>query len=164
MANAGETLRLAIGIFYEPARLDRAITDLRADGVAAEELCLVGTPDAFEKARQHESDASGQPAGAAAHPELRDLGELIEGCRLSASPGPLLQTLLKHGKWSKDDGPVASDWLWPELLARLSDHLCKGALVLVVCTPTFASQHKSSRILLRHSAHTVQTHEFMPQR
>jgi hypothetical protein len=38
------------------------------------------------------------------------------------------------------------------------------AIVLLVSAPDSGLQHRSSRILLRHSAHTVQTHEFTPAR
>jgi hypothetical protein len=163
MANAGETLRLAVGIFYEPSRLDRAVAELFSGGIGVQDLCLVGTPSALQAVKRSDADAaSDAPAGALSGCQLHNLGHLIEGCEVSASSGPLLRTLLKHAKWNKHDRRLTADWLWPELCTRLSDHIRQGALVLMVSTPTFASQHTCSRTLLRHSAHTVQTHEFMP--
>ena len=157
MAITGEKLRLAVGIFYEPPRLSRAIAELFAEGVDVQDMCLVGMPSAFKAARRDGTAADGVLAGF----QLHNLGNLIDGCQLSASSGALLRTLLKHAKWSKGDQRLRTDWLWPELCARLTDHVRQGALVLIVGTPTFASQHQCSRTLLRHSAHTVQTHEFV---
>jgi hypothetical protein len=162
MAIAGDRLRLAVGIFYEPPRLSRAIAELFAEGIGAQDLCLVGIPSAFAAARQDETVAAAEKsAGSLRGFQLHDLGNLIDGYRLSASSGALLRTLLSHAKWSKGDQRLRTDWLWPELCARLTDHLRQGALVLIVGTPTFASQRQCSRTLLRHSAHTVQTHEFV---
>jgi hypothetical protein len=159
MAISGDKLRLAVGIFYEPPRLSRAVAELFAEGIGAQDMCLVGMPSAFAAARQDEIVADGgQVPGVLAGFQLHNLGNLIDGCRLSASSGALLRTLLSHA--SKGDQRLRTDRLWPELCARLTDHIRQGALVLIVGTPTFASQHQCSRTLLRHSAHTVQTHEF----
>ena len=162
MVITGDKLRLAVGIFYESPRLSRAVAELMAEGIGVQDMCLVGMPSAFEAARQDEVVADGaQVRGVLAGFQLHNLGNLIDGRQLSASSGALLRTLLKHAKWSKDDRRLRTDWLWPELCARLTDHIRQGALVLIVSTPTFSSQHQCSRTLLRHSAHTVQTHEFV---
>jgi hypothetical protein len=161
MAITGDKLRLAVGIFYEPSRLSRAIAELVGDGIGVQDMCLVGMPSAFAAARQDEIIADGgQVAGVLSEFQLHNLGDLIDGCQLSASSGALLRTLLRHAKWRKSDQRLRTDWLWPELCARLTDHIRQGALVLIVGAPTFLSQHQCSRTLLRHSAHTVQTHEF----
>ena len=162
MVITGDKLRLAVGIFYEPPRLSRAIAELFAEGISAQDMCLVGMPSAFAAARQDAAAGDGgQVAGVLAAFQLHNLGNLIDGYQLSASSGALLRTLLKHAKWSKGDQRLNTNWLWPELCARLTDHIRQGALVLIVGTPTFSSQHQCSRTLLRHSAHTVQTHEFV---
>ena len=161
MVISGDKLRLAVGIFYEAPRLCRAIAELFAEGVVVQDMCLVGMPSAFEAAKQDETVTGEQVLGALAGFQLHNLGNLIDGCQLSASSGALLRTLLKHAKWSKGDQRLRTDWLWPELCARLTDHIRQGALVLIVGTPSFSSQRQCSRTLLRHSAHTVQTHEFV---
>jgi hypothetical protein len=51
MAVAGDRLRLAVGIFYEPPSLSRAMAELFAEGVDAQDMCLVGMPPAFAAAR-----------------------------------------------------------------------------------------------------------------
>jgi hypothetical protein len=51
----------------------------------------------------------------------------------------------------------------PELEQRLYEHLRLGAVLAVVSATDSALQRRSSRILLRHSPETVQTHEFTPQ-
>ena len=107
MAITGEKLRLAVGIFYEPPRLSRAIAELFAEGVDVQDMCLVGMPSAFKAARQDETATDGgQVAGVLAGFQLHNLGNLIDGCQLSASSGALLRTLLKHAKWSKGDQPL----------------------------------------------------------
>src|SRR6478609_5906426 len=64
MVITGDKLRLAVGIFYEPPRLSRAIAELFAEGIGAQDMCLVGMPSAFAAARQDETVADGgQVAG-----------------------------------------------------------------------------------------------------
>jgi hypothetical protein len=58
---------------------------------------------------------------------------------------------------------LSSSGLLPELLGKSTDDIGEGAIALLVSAPDPILQHRSSRILLRHSAHTVQTHEFTPR-
>jgi hypothetical protein len=74
--------------------------------------------------------------------------------------GALLRTLLKQASWREGAGKLDSAWLLPELFGRFSDHIRRNAVVLVISAPDPGLLQAGSRILLRHSAHPVQTHEF----
>lgn len=160
MTAADGKVRLAIGVFHELPRLDRAVTELAANGMGTDDICLVGTPEAFVAAGSQDSEDALPESFAVPALQLHNLGRIAGDYELSASSGALLRTILRQAKWGRDDGGPSAGWLWPELCARLADHLRLGALVVIVNTPTFSLQRQCSRILLRHSAHTVQTHEF----
>ena len=145
-----ETFRLASGIFYEPPRLGRAIGDLLAGGFRRREMCLAGTREALGRAK-----ALPVPSR-----QLRPLYPLTPNVEVMATSGVLLRKLLKEAAWREGQSNVAFAWLLPELFGRFTDHIRRNAVVLLVSAPDPALQHQGSRILLRHSAHTVQTHEF----
>jgi hypothetical protein len=155
MGESADPFRLAIGVFHEPERLDSAISDLFTDGFAAQDMCLVGTRPAFD----HLLPASVSELGRAQL--ASQLEPLADGAEVVATSGDLLSTLLGHARWQRGTGARGSSPL-QDLLTRSSDHIADGAIALLVRAPDPARQHRSSRILLRHSAHTVQTHEFTP--
>ena len=155
MSDAGNSFRLAIGVFYEPLRLEDAIADLYTDGVQAPHMCLAGARQAI--------DGLALPAssGGTAHltGQLRPL-PLADDLQLVATDGHLLHALLEHTRPDQQSPALAHSWLLPDLFAGLTDHLRAGAVALLVSAPDIGVQRRNSRILLRHSAHTVQTHEF----
>lgn len=158
-ADTDASLRLAFGIFYEPARLARALAELIAAGANPQDLCLVGPAAAFDRILR--GAAGGEALDQLlAGCRLHDLGRLMDGCELRASTGTLLRTLLRRGKWSKNGGATVSNWLWPELSARLSEHVRQGGLALIVATPALGEEYTYSRVLLGHLANAVQTHQF----
>jgi hypothetical protein len=146
-------------VFHEPKRLDGAIADLFADSFDARDMCLVGTRQAFGRLLPAfvSEPGRGQMAG-----QLQALSPLVDDPEVVATSGDLLSTLLSHAKWQGDIHSSRSSPL-QELLARSSDDIGNGAIALLVTAPDPTLQHRSSRILLRHSAHTVQTHEFTPR-
>ncbi len=159
MSDAGNTFRLAIGVFYEPLRLESAIGDLHTDGVPAPHMCLAGARQAIDGL------ALPAPGGGATllTGQLRPL-PLTDYPQLVATDGRLLHTLLEHTKPDQQGPALGYSWLLPDLFAGLTDHLRAGAVALLVSAPDTGVQRRNSRILLRHSAHTVQTHEFAPRR
>lgn len=162
MDDASNTFRLAIGLFYETQRLASAIAELQADGVAAAQMCLAGT-------RQAVGSLAPVPA-AARHGAEQFMGHAqvlaprINGLELVATDGQLLRTLLEHTDAAESGNPSTHNWLLPDLFGGLTDHLRAGAVALLVSASDFGLQRRSSRILLRNTAHTVQTHEFTPRR
>jgi hypothetical protein len=155
MTDAHRPFRLAIGLFHEPQSLQRAITDLARAGVSDEQLSLVGARTAVERLRR---------SGAGPLQQLKPLPQLAGKLELVASDGGLLDTLLEHTASDASDTVPAQGWLLPDLFAGLAEHLAAGAVALLVGAPDIGTQRRSSRILLRHSAHTVQTHEFVLRR
>jgi hypothetical protein len=157
MGESADPFRLAIGVFHEPERLDGAISDLFADSFEARDMCLVGTRQAFDRLLAASVANRAQLTG-----QLQPLSPLADDPEVVATSGDLLSTLLSHAKWQGGAHMPSSSPL-QELLARSSDHIGHGAIALLVSAPDPLLQHRSSRILLRHSAHTVQTHEFTPR-
>jgi hypothetical protein len=165
MDDASNTFRLAIGVFYELPRLEGAIADLRADGVGTTQMCLTGTRpsiDALGHARGLPPATAGN-AAASLTGQLQALMPLASELELFATNGQLLDALLEHTRADENSHAAARHWLLPDLFAGLTTHLQAGAVALLVSAPEIGLQRRSSRILLRHSAHTVQTHEFAPR-
>jgi hypothetical protein len=160
MGESADPFRLAIGVFHEPQRLESAITDLFADNFNPRDICLVGTRQAFD--RLMPMSAGTAVPRALLTGQFQPLSPLAENQDVVATSGDLLRTLLSHAKWHGGARTPRSSPLH-ELLARSSDHIGHGAFALLVSAPDPLLQHRSSRILLRHSAHTVETHEFTPR-
>jgi hypothetical protein len=159
MGESADPFRLAIGVFHEPERLESAISDLFADSFAARDMCLVGTRQAFDRLLPAPVAELGKEQLTR---QLQPLSPLADDLEIVATSGDLLSTLLSHAKWQGAASGLGSSPL-QDLLARSFDHIGRGAIALLVSAPDPALQHRSSRILLRRSAHTVQTHEFTPR-
>jgi hypothetical protein len=165
MAEVGETFRLASGVFYQPQELESAIAELRADGFTRRDMCLAGTREALGSIAQQASGPEPSLIGKTLdYRQLRPLYPLLDNVEVVATSGVLLRKLLKEADWRSRDQDLLSSWLLPDLFGRFTDHMRQNAIVLLVSAPDPGLQHRSSRILLRHSAHTVQTHEFTPAR
>ena len=162
MGDASNSFRLAIGVFYEPQRLESAIGELHADSLSTHELCLAGTRQALEALEQTASD-SPSTGYKALFKNLQPLAPLIENAEMVATAGDLLRALLEHAKTNERNSPFAKFWRLPEIFGGLTGELRDGAVALLVSAPDPDQQRRSSQILLRHSAHTVQTHEFTPR-
>jgi hypothetical protein len=163
MDDAGDTFRLAIGLFYEPQLLESAIADLKTDGVARGQMCLAGTRASVDGLLAS-LPASSRQVAAKLSGELHVLPAGVGSIDLVATDGELLHLLLQHTKVQETDRVPAHNWRLPDLFAGLTSHLRAGAVALLVSAPDIAAQRRGSRILLRHSAHTVQTHEFARRR
>jgi hypothetical protein len=165
MGEIGEIFRLASGIFYEPTKLESAIADLLADGFTKRDMCLAGTREALSDiVRPTARPAFSSIGSSLDRRRLRPLYPLFDNVEVVATSGVLLSRLLKEAAWTKGEQRLSSSWLLPELFGRFTDHMRQHAIVLLVGASDSGLQHRSSRILLRHSAHTVQTHEFTPAR
>jgi hypothetical protein len=165
MADQAATIRLAIAVFDEPQRLETAVADLCAAGVTKEGICLAGLPSAFDAAKQR---VAGRTAGDPTKALMGGHKQRVAGPKgdleLCATPGVLLRTLLASAAEGQRATTAMSrrggSWLLPDLCSRLTGHWRQGAIALFVSANSHAAQHRWSRVLLRHSAHTVQTHEF----
>lgn len=154
------TYRLAIGLFGDHPPLFRALDDLSGHGLAADCLCLIGrrermNPDHIEGFDQSASQKNGHLFAGA-----REVHGLFPPAQCAASAGRLFDDLCEPLSF-----PVAGQerypmWLTSGQYERLSIHVLEGGLVLIVSSATPSQQDSSSRILLRHSQHGVQTHDF----
>jgi hypothetical protein len=160
MAPVDETFRLASGIFYEPAQLESAVTDLVAAGFTKEDLCLAGTHAAHSVIGFSTREAAIAVQHAADCSRLRPLYPMADKVEVLATSGALLRKLLKEAPWCEAEQELTAAWLLPDLFGRFTEHIRQNAIVLLVSAPNPAQQHRSARILLKRSAHTVQTHEF----
>ena len=162
MGETAEPFRLAIGLFHDRQRLDEALKDLSADGLGVLDMCLVGTRRAFDRLMPKlEGDGTSEPSGTPLA-QFQSLLPIAEGQEVVATSGALLHALRSDAD-RQGDGSSGVSRILPQLLAKSSEHIDQGALALLVRAPDSVLQHRSSRILLRHSAHTVQTHE-LPSR
>ncbi len=164
MDNADDTFRLASGVFYEPQGLGSVIADLHANGFKRRDMCLAGTRKALSGVMPPESPAFPMLGGSLDSGRVRSLYPLLGDVEVVGTNGVLLRKLLKEATWTQGDRTLASSWLLPDVFARFTDHVRRNAVVLLVSSADSGQQHRSCRILLRHSADTVQTHEFTPAR
>lgn len=164
MDEADQTFRLASGVFYEAPKLGSAVADLQADGFTRRDMCLAGTREALGNIMQPAQSAFPALSRSFDHRHVRPLYPLTDNVEVVATGGLLLSKLLKEVTRRQGEGELPSSWLLPDLFARFTDHLRQNAVALLVSATDSGQQHRSSRILLRHSAHTVQTHEFTPMR
>jgi hypothetical protein len=151
--DASKMFRFAVGVFYDTGNLASALTEL-GNGAIVAETCMVGTPAAM-----HRLAASVEEVRTRAG-NLKALAPGLASFDLIVTDGRLLNTLLDYGKPAGDGATAGHGWLLADLLGALAEHLRNGAIALFVSAPDFGRQRSASRVLLRHSAHTVQTHEF----
>jgi len=146
------------------------MAELRLGGFTDREICLAGKRDALDRAirgplrtgEQIENWLTSQRAFS-----LRRLGIQGENGDFVATSRGILRTLLDQSKAVKAmPKPAAgsSATFWPDLCDRLSGHMRRDAIVLLVSAKDAPLQSRSSRILLRHSTQSVQTYEFTPFR
>lgn len=160
MCNEVRTFRLAIGLFSDVPPLRHVIADLAAQGLDQRSLCLIGSAVALSNGALTDGDGEAASLYTALVRELRDFEGLFSSAALKASAGPLLDDLCeldlpKQGSYRPRPG-----WLSDGQRRRLEHQLLNGSLVLIVSSETSEQQDASCRILLRHSRHGVQTHDF----
>jgi hypothetical protein len=158
--DASNMFRFAVGLFYESRHMASALSEL-GNGAMHAEMCVVGAPAVVQQF------AASSETVRSCVGKLKTLALGLPDLELVATDGQLLNTLLDHGKPPPDgaDGTAATNsWLLPDLFGGLAEHLRRGAVALFVSAPDFGRQGRASRVLLRHTAHTVQTHEFTARR
>jgi len=146
------TFRLAIGLFSDAAPLRDALSVMSDQGLASQNYCLVGTQgDDSENANFSNDCLAGYFSRARSHVGF--------ACRAAIDRAPSALCASCIAAPLTGNAP-ASWWLSPVQSQRLLDHLRSGGLILIVSSRTPAEQDATSRILLRHSKHGVQTHDF----
>jgi len=144
------TIRLVSGVFYEIAPLRRGIDSLAASGFRRRDMCFIGTRTAL----------AGLHAGVAEAPrKLRAVNVLWGEIEVMGTSGVLLEKLEKVAQ-RENESRFHSDGLLSGLFAKFTEHIRRNAVVLTVSAADPGSLQSGSLILLQHSAHPVQTHEF----
>jgi hypothetical protein len=163
MGENANTFRLASGVFYDHRKLESALSELHAEGFGRGDLCLAGRRKALEELVQQRTSLIASLTGKSlTGRQLRPLYPLPGNIEVVATSGNLLRKLMREATWRSGEQQLLCAWLVPELLGGFAEHMRQSAIALLVSAPDAILQNRSSRILLRHSAHTVQTHEFTP--
>lgn len=140
-----------------------AIEDLERAGFGRDQVSILGLEKALDALH---SIASSKPGCL-----LGDLLALVAKSELSlmytgddfvlVACGPLWQKIGGiAGSGSEDGRIVVGSWMDPATRTELTRLISAGAIVLSVNADTVDQQRRSARILLSHSSHHVQTHEF----
>lgn len=157
MPQAGDACRLAVGVFYDSRDLEDAIAELCSGGFTACDICVAAKRQVLDRSLP---DASGLAQRTFS---LRGLGVQTDSEDYVATSRGLLTALLDQSKAPNAAGSAQASF-WPELCMRMANHMSKDAIVLLVSARDAGLQNIGSRILLRHSTHSVQTYEFTPPR
>lgn len=162
--DGGDTLWLSVGVFDSCPPLERAIAELHSDGFSNRDMCLIGTSAAFAETVRRPNGPlmprSGRPLYQRQRYQLPWLSTDVE---VLATSGILLRTLVAQAAGERD-APVLPANLIQELCGTLDEHLKQDAIALLVSAMDHNQQNQGSRVLLRHSFHTVQTYAMTLQR
>ena len=165
-----DACRLAVGVFDAPDDLGKAMVELRSGGFTDRDICLAGKREVLDRALRGPLRAGEQIENWLASQRafsLRRLGIRGDHGEFVATSRGMLKTLLDQTKATKSmprPRVGASASFWPDLCSRLSQHMRRDAIVLLVNAKDAPLQSRSSRILLRHATQSVQTYEFTPFR
>jgi hypothetical protein len=161
---------LAIGLFSEVGALISALEEFASLGVTPQCLCVLASIETLASATWQRASEAAARAFQSIFEEVVAAGHIVDGgpeitgvCMASA--GPLhdeLCSILVSPSCGRDG--ATSDWLSQSQRRRMGAHVVEGGLVLVVSSDTPSEQDQSCRILLRHSQHGVQSHDFTMKR
>jgi len=150
MTQPPRTMRLVSGVFYKMAPLNRGIDSLSANGFRRRDMCFIGTRDALAGLHVDVADAPRK---------MRAVYVLSGDVEVMGTSGALLEKLEKAAR-RESESRFHSDGLLLGLFAKFSEHIRRNAIVLTVSAADSGLLQSGSLILLQHSAHPVQTHEF----
>jgi hypothetical protein len=155
--DGGDTLWLSVGVFDSCPPLERAISELLQDGFTNRDMCLIGTSAAFAETVRRPNGPLMPRSGRPLYQRQRHmLPWLSDNVEVLATSGLLLRTLVAHA--AAEQQVSAPAYLIQELCATLNEHLKQDAIALLVSATDHNQQNQGSRVLLRHSFHTVQTY------
>lgn len=159
MAQASNTLWLSVGVFDSCPPLERAIAELHREGFNNREMCLLGTSAAFaDMVRRPDAPLMPRTGRPLYKRERRILPWLSQSVDVLGTSGILLRTLLAQAAAEECEKIPRSGYLVEELNAKLTDHFQQDAIALLVSASDQIQQNQGSRVLLRHSFHTVQAY------
>ena len=166
MPQAGETCRLAVGVFDAPHDLEAALAELSTNGFTAQEICLAGKRQVLNRVLRGPQQNLPQDKKLLTSQRAFSLHRLgIDGDdgEFVATSRGILRTMLDKSNAPKSAAAPSASF-WPDLCHRMALYMRRDAIVLLVSAKDATLQNRSSRILLRHSTQSVQTYEFTPTR
>ena len=157
MAGEGAKLRVAMGIFEDPPRLDRAAGVLLRLGLDPADLCFAAGR-AAAAVGGHPWIEPWIPAGQTAQMlwfQYRGAAHDAPGGWIASKAATLIAEALDSASASRPyHAPGSGVW------TTIDAHLARGALLLVARLPSPALQDQAVRALLRHSRQPVHAEEF----
>ena len=140
--------RIAMGTFADDDRLDRALREFSAGSIDPTQLCLLGCAPRMENIKAN-GGPNRQAHVQALLSQSRTIAMLDNGEHLMAAPDPF------------DGIDFDMERQVQGLLHGLEPMLVDGVLALLVLTRTIPEFATVTRILLRHSSHSVRTREVL---
>jgi hypothetical protein len=151
---------LAIGIFYDFEHLTNVLRELMAAGFGDDKFCIARLPGSrqWAEGRSEALDEGSEAFGRLLY-DYRELRCQHDGILYRVSNAFLAYELCES------DAGTATEIMCPAWMGRvqreqLAHQLQCGAAALIVRSDSSQEQDTSSRVLLRHSQHTVRTYDF----
>jgi hypothetical protein len=154
-------LRLAIAVFDGGECLCRALADLGLVGFVREQVGIAALASTLLGLRQGPSCVGSQ------------CGDVVDAiAQVEKTPTKVnneFVVVTRDSLWQRlgcfsaatAEALITANWMTLKLRDDLTGYIRKGAIVLGVSANDLNQQRQSTRILLQHSSHRVQTHEFI---
>lgn len=158
MAPETRSYRLAIAILSETDALSPTILELVEIGFSHDQLNVAALAPTWSRIATSPRPAEpGQEHLVLLVARLQPLR--LGGHPLLVTPGPLCEAI-KQETGGQASNPELVAWMSPTLRIDLIQHIRDGAVILCANAASVQQQLSSTRTLLRHTSHRVQTHEF----
>lgn len=158
MADTTGAFRFAIATLGVPVPLRAAVDELEGQRILADKLGLAGTLPALDGLR-----AAPWPDGARLLLDVAPL-PMIEGRAIYATAKNWVRDLKASESSARAAGMEPRCWLAPALREGLMERMLAGEVMLLAGPLTADELTASTRVLLKHSDHHVQSHTFAPPR
>lgn len=160
MAAPAKTYRLSIGAFSDPGPLSAALRDLSGQGMSIASLCLIGPRDVLlDNGWWHGLGTPDAPFRSL-HASIRAMPGLFDLQSCAVTTGALFDEVFETSVSRCDGLSTCPAWFSEAQYSRLLSNIRSGRVVLLVSSESPHQQDASTRSLLRHSQHGVQTHDF----
>ena len=161
MSKGVSKTRLAIAVFDRGECLCRALADLDVAGFKRDQRGIAAVAPTLIRL-QNGAWCAGSACGVVADVivEVETTPTRVDDEFVVVTRNSIWQKLQCFGSASSE-ALITANWMTLQLREDLTEYVRKGAVVLGVSASDFDQQRQSTRILLKHSSHRVQTHEFI---
>jgi hypothetical protein len=161
--------RLAVGVFDNADGLFVALDDLAGTGLTAPKLSVTALSSTLARLPRLDERPSRERAKIFGVLELMErLPTLLDGRPVVVTSAATYPDLMRFepcsetlSKRATTENSASKRWMTSDLRRKLTDYVRRGSVVLVVESDSTAQQLSATRVLLAHSSHNVQTHEFI---